>query len=133
VCNPFLGKPVQGFVPEVACECTIDCGDDCLNRILRIECCDTKIRGRDASGDQCICAIGGKCMNRAIQSRKYAKTEPFREFQMGFGLRAKVSSALIFFFFIFCTFLAVLLCDTSWYWLGSPCRNHTPFVGSFCL
>jgi hypothetical protein len=84
------GKPVQGFVPEVACECTIDCGDDCLNRILRIECCDTKIRGRDDSGDQCICAIGGKCMNRAIQSRKYAKTEPFREFQMGFGLRAKV-------------------------------------------
>lgn len=72
----------------------MDCGDDCLNRILRIECCDTKIKaaageGR-GSGDRCICAIGSGCANRALQSRKYAKTEPFREFQMGWGLRAKV-------------------------------------------
>jgi hypothetical protein len=72
----------------------VDCGEDCLNRILRIECCDTKIKaaageGR-GSGDQCICAIGGRCSNRALQNRKYAKTEPFREFQMGWGLRAKV-------------------------------------------
>ena len=83
------GKSLQGFVPEVACECKVDCGEDCLNRVLRIECCDSKIRSAGGSGDMCICAIGTGCTNRALQNRKYAKTEPFREFQMGWGLRAK--------------------------------------------
>ena len=90
-----VGKPIQGFVAEVACECKLDCGEDCLNRILRIECCDTKIKSSGADGrgssDKCICAIGPKCSNRVLQNKKYAKTEQFREFQMGWGLRAKVS------------------------------------------
>lgn len=91
--RPHTGKPLQTFVPEVACECTVDCGENCFNRILRIECCDTKIRGGGSereTGDRCICAVGAGCTNRALQNRKYAKTEPFREFQMGWGLRAKV-------------------------------------------
>lgn len=79
-----------GFVPEVACECTKVCDEHCLNRILRIECCDVK-RGARSSESDCssICALGAGCTNRAIQQRKYAKTEAFREFQMGWGLRAK--------------------------------------------
>lgn len=82
-----------GFVPEVACECTVVCDDHCLNRILRIECCDiTSKRGRSSECDSSsICALGAGCTNRAIQQRKYAKTEAFREFQMGWGLRAKES------------------------------------------
>ena len=77
-----------GFVPEVACECKITCDEHCLNRILRIECCDVKgTRNDNDSGN--ICNIGAGCSNRVLQQRKYAKTEVFREFQMGFGLRAK--------------------------------------------
>jgi len=85
-----------GFVPEVVCECSVTCGEHCLNRILRIECCDSK--GRSENTSNSICKIGTHCTNRAIQTRKYARTEVFREFQMGWGLRAKdavVSGALI--------------------------------------
>lgn len=39
------------FIPEVRCECKIDCDENCLNRILRIECCDTKIKTAGESGD----------------------------------------------------------------------------------
>ena len=89
--NPNAGnKPLpSNFVPDVACECKVDCDENCLNRVLRIECCDSKVRGSGggAEGDRAICAIGGKCSNRQLQSRKYAKHEVFREFQMGWGLR----------------------------------------------
>lgn len=36
-----------------------------------------------------ICNVGAGCTNRALQKHKCPKTEPFREFKMGFGLRAK--------------------------------------------
>lgn len=78
-----------GFIPEVACECKEVCGEHCLNRVLRIECCDTKRRGSSETSACSICPVGSGCTNRVIQQRKYAKTEAFREFQMGWGLRAK--------------------------------------------
>lgn len=48
---------VPKFVPEVRCECKIDCDENCLNRILRIECCDTKIKTAGESGDMVCCSF----------------------------------------------------------------------------
>lgn len=70
------------FVPEVCCECTEKCDENCFNRLLSIECCETK--------GYSICALGKKdCGNRVLQQKKYAESEIFREGFMGFGLRAK--------------------------------------------
>ncbi|ELU11300.1 hypothetical protein CAPTEDRAFT_160470, partial [Capitella teleta] len=51
------------------------CGEDCLNRMLMIEC-----------GSRCPC--GDMCTNKRFQRRHYAKTEPFRAEVKGWGLRA---------------------------------------------
>jgi hypothetical protein len=58
------------------------CGADCLNRMLQIECYDHKTRGKEAN-----CSLGGDCGNRQISSRKYAKVQPFMEYERGWGLR----------------------------------------------
>jgi hypothetical protein len=77
------------YLPTVSCECKNICDENCLNRVLRIECCDTKIKATSECGssDKGICAVGPGCTNRQIGSRKYAKHEVFKEFQMGYGLR----------------------------------------------
>ncbi|XP_054168014.1 histone-lysine N-methyltransferase SETD2-like [Oppia nitens] len=53
----------------------IGCGDDCLNRMLMIEC-----------GSRC--ALGDHCANKRFQKRQCAKVEPFRTANKGWGLRA---------------------------------------------
>jgi hypothetical protein len=72
------------YTPEVCCECTASCGEQCLNRVSRIECCEIKVnRNSDP-----VCHVGVGCGNRAIQSRQYADYKPMREFKMGWGLQA---------------------------------------------
>ncbi|XP_058795844.1 probable histone-lysine N-methyltransferase CG1716 isoform X2 [Phymastichus coffea] len=53
----------------------LGCGEDCLNRLLMIEC-----------GSRCI--VGDRCTNRRFQNCNYAKCEVFRTEKKGFGLRA---------------------------------------------
>ncbi|CAG2118740.1 unnamed protein product, partial [Medioppia subpectinata] len=52
----------------------VGCGEDCLNRMLMIEC-----------GSRC--ALGDHCANKRFQKRQYAKIEPFRTAKKGWGLR----------------------------------------------
>lgn len=51
------------------------CGEDCLNRLLMIEC-----------GARCM--LGEKCANKRFQNLEYAKCEVFKTEKKGFGLRA---------------------------------------------
>ena len=53
----------------------IGCTDDCLNRMLMIEC-----------GSRC--PLGDNCANKRFQKRQYARVEPFRAGPKGWGLRA---------------------------------------------
>ncbi|XP_011883474.1 PREDICTED: probable histone-lysine N-methyltransferase CG1716 isoform X2 [Vollenhovia emeryi] len=53
----------------------LGCGEDCLNRLLMIEC-----------GPRCV--VGDRCTNRRFQNCEYAKCEVFRTEKKGFGLRA---------------------------------------------
>ncbi|XP_011704272.1 PREDICTED: uncharacterized protein LOC105459714 isoform X2 [Wasmannia auropunctata] len=55
----------------------LGCGEDCLNRLLMIEC-----------GPRCV--VGDRCTNRRFQNCEYAKCEVFRTEKKGFGLRAIV-------------------------------------------
>lgn len=57
-----------------------------MNRILKIECCDSGDGGSKSS----VCSIGGgHCGNRLFRDKTWAKTERFKEHAMGWGLRAK--------------------------------------------
>uniref|UniRef100_T1IP88 [histone H3]-lysine(36) N-trimethyltransferase n=1 Tax=Strigamia maritima TaxID=126957 RepID=T1IP88_STRMM len=72
-------------VRRMVCDCTmmkeeiargmVACGDDCLNRLLMIEC-----------GSRC--QTGDFCSNKRFQQQIYAKIEPFKTEMKGWGLRA---------------------------------------------
>ncbi|XP_018317828.1 probable histone-lysine N-methyltransferase CG1716 isoform X4 [Mycetomoellerius zeteki] len=55
----------------------LGCGEDCLNRLLMIEC-----------GPRCV--VSDRCTNKRFQNCQYAKCEVFRTEKKGFGLRAVV-------------------------------------------
>lgn len=67
------------------CDCTISkedilegkkgCGDDCLNRLLMIEC-------------NKFCSLGKYCGNKKFQNVENARVEVFKTDWKGFGLRA---------------------------------------------
>ena len=52
----------------------VGCGEDCLNRMLMMEC-----------GPRC--PLGEHCTNKRFQKRQYPKAEPFRAGLKGWGLR----------------------------------------------
>ncbi|XP_067141905.1 histone-lysine N-methyltransferase SETD2 isoform X2 [Centruroides vittatus] len=72
-------------VRRMLCDCTLTkeekeknipgCGEDCLNRLLMIEC-----------GSRC--ATGDACTNKRFQKKEYAKTELFKTAKKGWGLRS---------------------------------------------
>ena len=68
---------------DICCDCTDFCGDRCMNRILRFECSSGK--GRQPQ----TCKVGALCSNRALQNKRYAEVEVFREPNMGWGLKTK--------------------------------------------
>lgn len=53
----------------------LGCGEDCLNRLLMIEC-----------GSRCV--VGDRCTNRRFQTHEYAPVVVFKTEMKGFGLRA---------------------------------------------
>ncbi|KAF8784466.1 Histone-lysine N-methyltransferase SETD2 like protein [Argiope bruennichi] len=71
-------------VRRMLCECTLTkeerekgvtgCGDECLNRLLMIEC-----------GSRC--PTGDACSNKRFQKRLYAKVQPFKTEKKGWGLK----------------------------------------------
>lgn len=77
----FTNKETKGMV----CDCflteeeiergELGCGEDCLNRLLMIEC-----------GPRCV--VGNRCTNKRFQNNEYAKCEVFKTEKKGLGLRA---------------------------------------------
>ena len=62
--------------PPVDPNSDIPCGEDCLNRVMSIEC-----------SNKCRCA--DKCTNRRFQKRQYKKLDIFSTEGKGHGLKAK--------------------------------------------
>ncbi|XP_039020807.1 histone-lysine N-methyltransferase ASHH2-like [Hibiscus syriacus] len=81
--NQFLhrGLKTQTIDEIMVCQCKrppdgkLGCGDECLNRMLNIEC----VKG--------TCPCGDLCSNQQFQKRKYAKIKWDRFGKKGFGLR----------------------------------------------
>ena len=85
--NQYLCKRVVNKQSKkMQCDCTYSkeemnqgekgCGDDCLNRLLYIEC-----------GKSCI--LDSNCSNKRFQNNQYADVEVFKTDWKGVGLRAK--------------------------------------------
>ncbi|KAM5564355.1 histone-lysine N-methyltransferase ASHH2 [Rosa sericea] len=82
--NQFLhrNRKNQSIDEIMVCHCKLPkdgqlgCGEDCLNRMLNIEC----VRG--------TCPCGDLCSNQQFQKRRYSKLEKFRSGKKGFGLRS---------------------------------------------
>ncbi|XP_028968362.1 histone-lysine N-methyltransferase SETD2 [Galendromus occidentalis] len=82
----FVKPNSQKDLRRMACDCTLTkdeisrgimgCVDDCLNRLLMIEC-------------GARCSLGDNCGNRRFQRKEFAKVERFQAEQKGFGLRAQ--------------------------------------------
>lgn len=68
ICDCFLTK-------EEWARGEMGCGEDCLNRLLMIECCSR-------------CNLKDRCSNKRFQNLEYAKCEMFKTEMKGFGLRA---------------------------------------------
>ena len=77
--NPS-NKPTRIPPSGEKCQCVGFCGDDCLNRMLYVECVG------DASKDSSNCRVGAQCGNRQIGKRKVATCKPMREQGKGWGL-----------------------------------------------
>ncbi|KAK8681786.1 hypothetical protein V6N13_054187 [Hibiscus sabdariffa] len=81
--NQFLhrGRKTQTIDEIMVCQCKrppdgkLGCGDECLNRMLNIEC----VQG--------TCPCGDLCSNQQFQKRKYANMKWDRFGKKGFGLR----------------------------------------------
>ncbi|XP_033227151.1 uncharacterized protein LOC117179443 isoform X2 [Belonocnema kinseyi] len=79
--NRYTSKESKGML----CDCfltedeiergELGCGEDCLNRLLLMEC-----------GSRCV--VGDRCTNKRFQNCEYAKCEVFRTEKKGFGLRS---------------------------------------------
>jgi len=81
----FFTRRVSKDSHGMECDCTMSkedlikgrkgCGNDCLNRLLFIECSKT-------------CSLGKRCSNRRFQNVENAPTEVFKTDYKGFGVRA---------------------------------------------
>ncbi|KAE9587204.1 putative histone-lysine N-methyltransferase chromatin remodeling SET family [Lupinus albus] len=82
--NEFLHRrhKTQSIDEIMVCHCKppqegkLGCGDECLNRMLNIEC---------VSG---TCPCGDRCSNQQFQKRKYASLNWFKCGKKGYGLKA---------------------------------------------
>ncbi|CAK8567412.1 unnamed protein product [Lathyrus sativus] len=82
--NEFLHRnPKTQTIDEVmVCHCKpppegkLGCGDECLNRMLNIEC----VQG--------TCPCGDRCSNQQFQNRKYSRLKWFKCGKKGYGLKA---------------------------------------------
>ena len=79
--NQYLcKKEINKESKNMQCECSLwrrdNCGDDCLNRVLYIEC------GKS-------CNFESNCSNKRFQNNQYADVEVFKTEWKGVGLRAR--------------------------------------------
>ncbi|KAI9113137.1 hypothetical protein K1719_015662 [Acacia pycnantha] len=76
--NEFLhrSRKTQTIDEIMVCHCKRCCGDECLNRMLNIEC----VQG--------TCPCGDLCSNQQFQQRKYAGLTWFKCGKKGYGLKA---------------------------------------------
>ncbi|KAL5276573.1 SETD2 family protein [Megaselia abdita] len=80
-CERIISKEAERMI----CDCYLNpdeedsgafgCGEDCLNRMLMIEC-----------GDDCV--VGDRCTNRRFQNFMYSHCKVFRTEKKGFGIMA---------------------------------------------
>ena len=93
--------PVYSGLEGGVCSCRDKkCDDECMNRILKFECCVSSSRGpsRDDGGaDSGVnksgernsnCCIGPECGNRRFANREWSPIQRFREHAMGWGAKA---------------------------------------------
>ncbi|XP_075214845.1 SET domain containing 2 [Lycorma delicatula] len=84
--NEYLtGRSRSKETKRMVCDCFLTkeevqrgekgCGEDCLNRLLMIEC-----------GSRCV--LGEKCTNKRFQNLEYVKSEVFKTKRKGYGLRS---------------------------------------------
>jgi hypothetical protein len=72
-------RPKKIPPPDEKCQCTNSCGEDCMNRMLMVECY--------GEGKASNCGVGkGDCGNRQLAKRQHAKCKPQREQGKGWGL-----------------------------------------------
>ena len=65
------------------CQCTGRCGEDCLNRLLYVECVG------DQGDKKSNCNVGLGCGNRQLSQRNFPKSQVKREHGRGWGLVVK--------------------------------------------
>ncbi|XP_065090094.1 probable histone-lysine N-methyltransferase CG1716 [Ochlerotatus camptorhynchus] len=80
-CDKVISKEAK----KMTCDCfltteeidrgELGCGEDCLNKLLMIEC-----------GSRCI--VGERCTNKRFQKLEYANCQVFRTEKKGFGIQA---------------------------------------------
>ena len=79
--------------PDGVCTCVDHCGEDCWNRLLKIECYgkpeDAKGGRKEGARLRTNCPLGPGCGNRLFSTRTYPKIERFREHAMGMGMKSK--------------------------------------------
>ncbi|XP_055529662.1 probable histone-lysine N-methyltransferase CG1716 isoform X2 [Wyeomyia smithii] len=80
-CDKVISKEAK----KMMCDCfltgedidrgELGCGEDCLNKLLMIEC-----------GPRCV--VGDRCTNRRFQKQEYSNCQVFRTEKKGFGIQA---------------------------------------------
>lgn len=70
-------KPPLAEVPECMCEPGAECGEDCLNAMMYIEC------------DPKMCPAGSSCKNDRLRNKRYPKLKVWKTEKAGFGLRTE--------------------------------------------
>jgi hypothetical protein len=101
---PKKGKELETQNTDTSkCSCKYVCDDDCINRVLKYECCAHKGSQGGGSGNRgesnndtdgnefekrSNCNLGPKCGNRVFQNRQWSKIVRFREHAMGWGCKA---------------------------------------------
>ena len=82
---PHLQETSEEEGGSCACKKDSGCGEDCHNRIMKLECTNICKSSKKQEGN---CGAGPGCGNRNFQSRTWSKTVRFKEHAMGFGLKA---------------------------------------------
>ena len=78
-CKPILDKQ---HLENGQCGCKGKCDDRCQNRMLYVECVESKNNKNRQN-----CSVGTTCGNRCIGSRKFKKVKPFVTPGKGWGLK----------------------------------------------
>jgi len=83
-------KPKRKPATGESCECHKSgariCDDNCLNRMIMLECVGDKDKGNGEKNSYWNCDAGPNCGNRQIGQRTFSKCKPKREQGKGWGL-----------------------------------------------